>query len=142
MIRKIISVFFYVLGGFFVYMVCLLAFSNIQADGVHKFVIIGVFSVPALFFLFLGAATYRFQKWKSSIGIALLSGVSINLLVIVMFISLQLSSEFNEMYPNNQMDTFNDYISGFAVMMVLAALGLFLLLNNQSKVDEAHIGLD
>jgi hypothetical protein len=134
MVRKIISVFFYILGGFFVYMVCLLAFINIPEVGAFKFLIMGGFSIPALIFLVIGAAICRFQNWKSSLGIVLLSGVGFNLLVVITFICIRLTPEINELFPDNKLGFFNDYFSGFSVMLVLAGLGGFLLRTSKKKI--------
>ncbi len=134
MVFKIISILFYILGGFFVYMVCLLAFTNIPQVGAFKFAIMGGFSIPALIFLVIGAAICRFQNWKSSIGIALLSGVGFNLLVVITFICLLLTPEFEEFFPDNQLASFNDYFSGFSVMLILAGLGGIMLITKKQKI--------
>jgi hypothetical protein len=136
MVRKIISIFFYILGGFFIYMVCLLAFANIPQVGTFKFAIIGGFSIPALIFFVIGAAICRFQNWKSSIGIALLSGIGFNLLVVITFICLLLTPEFEKFFPDNKLAFFNDYFSGFIVMLVLAGLGGFLLKISKTRIAE------
>jgi hypothetical protein len=136
MFRKIISIFFYILGGFFIYMVCLLAFTNIPQVGTFKFAIMGGFSIPALIFLVIGASICRFQCWKSSIGIVLLSGVGFNLLVVISFICFLLTPEFNKFFPDNKLVYFNDYLSGFSIMSVLAGLGVFLVKANKEKIAE------
>ena len=133
MVRKIISIFFYILGGFFVYMVCLLGFINISEVEAFKLAIMGGFSIPALIFLIIGAAICRFQNWKSSIGTALLSGVGVNLLVVITFICFLLTPEFEEFFPDNKLAFFNDYFSGFSVMLILAVLAGFLLKTNKQK---------
>jgi hypothetical protein len=139
MVRKIISTFFFILGGFFVYAVCLLAFINIPEVGVFKFAIIGGFSIPALIFLVIGAAICRFQNWKSSIGTAILSGVGFNLLVVITFICFLLTPEFKKSFPDNKIASFNDYFSGFSVMLILAGLGGFMLKTNKRNIAEpAH----
>ena len=127
MLRKILSILFYIIGGFFVYMVCLLAFTNLTEVGTEKFLIIGGFSLPALLFLFIGAAIYRFKNWKSSVGITLLSGVCLNLLVVITFICLLFTPEMNEFFPENQLQTFNDYLSGAILTVIMASLGIFLI---------------
>jgi hypothetical protein len=131
-----ISICFYVLGGFFVYMVCLLAFTNIPQGWALKFTIMIGFSVPALIFLFIGAATCHFQNWKSSIGIALLSGVGFNLLLVITFICLLLTPEFAQFFPDNKLALFNDYFSGASVMLVLSGLGGLLLKIGMRNIAE------
>ncbi len=136
MIRKIISIFFYFLGGFFVYGVCLLSFINLPDVDKFKFVIVGVFAIPALIFMIIGAAISHFQNWKSSIGIVLLSGVGFNLIVVITFICILLTPEIYKYFPNNNLASFNDYFSGFSVMLVLAGLGGFLLKMSKRKIAE------
>jgi hypothetical protein len=132
MVRKIISILFYIIGGFFVYMVCLLSFFNKpQLLWKIKFAIVGGFCIPAILFLVIGAAIRRFQNWKSNIGAALLSGVGFNLLVVVTFICLLLTPGIDEYAPKKNITSsiahFNDYLTGLSVMSILAFFGLFLL---------------
>ncbi|MDD4275271.1 MAG: hypothetical protein PHG14_16290 [Desulfobacter postgatei] len=136
MARNIISAFFYIIGGFFVYMICLLSFISIPKVGLFKFAIVAGFSIPALIFLFTGAALRHFQNWKSSVGIALLSGVSFNLLVIITFICILLTPELKTFDSSNSLSYFSDYVSGFGLMLVLAGLGGFLLKKSKIKIAE------
>jgi len=136
MVRKIISVFSYIIGGFFVYVVCLLSFINVPEVGSFKFAIMGGFSIPALIFLVIGAATRRFQNWQSSIGIVMLSGVGFNLIVVITFICILLTPELDKYFHDNKLASFNDYFSGFFVMLVLAGLGGFLLKQSKRKIVE------
>ena len=134
MFRKIISIVFYILGGFFVYMVCLLAFINIPEAGPFKFAIMGGFSVPAVISLILGAVACPFKNWKSPVGIAVLSGVGFNLLVVFTFVCILLTPEFEEYFPRNSLAAFNDYFSGTAAMLVLAGVGGVLLITGKRQI--------
>ena len=136
MLRKIISLFFYILGGFFVYGICILSFISIPEIGSFKFAIMVGFSIPALIFIVIGAAIRRFQTWQSSIGIVLLSIVGFNLIGIITFISILLTPEFDKFFPDNKLASFNDYLSGFSVMLVLAGLGGFLFKKGKRKIAE------
>lgn len=127
MMRKIISIFFFFIGGFFVYMVSLLAFTNIPEVGVFKFAIICGFCIPALIFLVIGSGIRSFQNWKYHIGIVLLSVSGVNLLIVINFICIFLTPELLEYFPSNPLAYFNDYFSGSVVMIFLAALGGFLI---------------
>jgi hypothetical protein len=140
MVRKIISMFFYIPGGIFVHTVCLLAFVNIPQVGAFKFAIIAGFSITALFFLVIGAVIYRFQNWKYSIGIVLLSAVSFTLLGVITFICILVTPNIEEFFPDNyNFAMFNDYSSGFFVMLALASLGGFLFKMGQRKIAETAI---
>lgn len=142
MIRKVISVLFYVLGGFFIYMCCLLAFMNLPQVGAAKFYIIGGFSVPTVIFLFIGAAINRFQDWKSSIGITILSSVGFTLFGIITFICLLLSPELEEFFPNYNLSGFDGYLSGGTIMFLLACLGWLLVRKNNKEIAEPVVSPD
>jgi hypothetical protein len=106
-----------------------------QVDA-FKFIIMGGFCIPALVFLVIGAAISRFQNWKSSIGIVLLSGVSLNLLVIITFICFLLTPELEKYFPeNNPASLHNDYLSGFFVTFILAGIGFYLLKRNKRGIS-------
>ena len=47
--RKVAGIIFHIIGGFFVYMVCFLAFVN--QPTLAKWGIVAGFSLPALFFM-------------------------------------------------------------------------------------------
>ena len=131
MFRKTISIFIFILGGFFAYTVNILAFTNIPEMGAFKFAIMGGFSIPALIFLFIGATICHFQNWKSSIGIVLLSVVGFNLLGIVTVLCILLTPEFFEYFPSNPFSFFDDYLSGLFVMLLFAGLGGLLIKTNK-----------
>lgn len=138
MVRRIISLFFFVLGGFFVYTVSILAFINIADVGAFKFAIMGGFSIPALIFLLIGAAICRFQNWKYSIGIVLLSVAGFNLFGIITFICILLTPGVFEYFPSNPnpFASFDDYLSGLSVLLFFAGLGGLLVKANKNKIAE------
>ncbi len=142
MIRKILSVLFFILGGFFAYTICILAFMHQPEIGAAKFAIIGGFSVPAIILLLIGAAINRFRNWKLSTGITLLSSVGITLFGVITIMSILFSPEYAELFPDNSLNDsfaiFSDYITGFVVMAILAGLGGFLVITHKkSAVPEA-----
>ncbi len=132
-VRKIVGIFFLFIGGFFSYMVSLLAFSSFPEVGVFKFAIIGGFSIPALIFLILGSGTCGFQNWRSHIGIVLVSVTGLNLLIIINFICIFFTPELSEFFPSNPIAYFNDYLSGFFVMIFLAVSGGFLMITRKAS---------
>lgn len=134
-LRKIAGTVLLVAGGFFVYSVCLLAFTNFPEIGAFKFAIMGGFSIPATIFLCLGAAIGRFRSWKAPVGFAVLSGVAVNLLVIFTFLCLQLTPEYREYFPNSSLALFNDYLAGVITMAGLAGLGAILISHRHSRTE-------
>ena len=73
--RKVPSTIFYIVAGFFVCVVSLLA-SSIQLTGSVwvKFAIVGGFSVPAIVALVTGLVSSDFRHWKRDVGIVIVSG--------------------------------------------------------------------
>jgi len=124
--RKVISIICYVAAGFFVYMVSLLSFIN-EPPVATKLGIMGVFCIPGLISLLIGLAISRFQNWKSNTGIVLLSGAGFTVLVVFTFLCLLLSSEFKELFPEDKLDFFNDYVTGTFCVIVLLFTGALLL---------------
>lgn len=140
MIRKLISIIFYVLGGFFIYMTCFMAFVSTPPEArIFKFVILGALSILILISLIIGAVIYSFQSWKFSIGITLLSGVGFNLFLVMFLFAFILDPNSEKFFPNNKLSSFNDYISGFSTMLIFGGLGTFILLkNNREENNEVH----
>ncbi|MEJ2157724.1 MAG: hypothetical protein P8X96_20540 [Desulfobacteraceae bacterium] len=142
MVRKTISILVYILGGFFVYTVCLLAFVDDPEIGAYKFAIMGGFSIPAFIFLIVGAAICRFQNWKFSMGIVLLSVSGFNLLGFITVICILFTPEFMENFPSNPFTFFGGYVSGLSVMLILAGLGGLLIKTNKHKISESGASPD
>lgn len=128
MARKLGSIICYVVSGFFVYMVCLLSFvSEVPA----KYVMVGVFSVPAVAFVAAGLAISRRKRWRYSVGLVLLSGTGVAAAVVSMVFFLWLSPETRELFSMSSLDYFNDYLAGSASMLVLAVLGCWLVISDR-----------
>jgi len=107
-------------------MVSLLSFIN-EPPVATKLGIMGVFCIPGLISLLIGLAISRFQNWKSNTGIVLLSGAGFTVLVVFTFLCLLLSSEFKELFPEDKLDFFNDYVTGTFCVIVLLFTGALLL---------------
>lgn len=131
--RRILSYFFYCLSGFFIYGICLMSFIYIPDIGLTKFYILGVTLLPAIVCIYLGATVDKFRQWKVSMGIVLLSGVTVSLLVVIAIICLQLSSKAEEFFPNHNLSMFTDYLAGILTMIMFASLGSFLFLSREKE---------
>lgn len=137
MVRKTIRILFFILGGFFVYTVSLLAFVDDPEIGAYKFAIMGGFGIPALIFLVIGAAICRFRNWKFPVGIVFLSVAGFNLFGTITVVCILFTPEFMENVPSNPFAFFGDYLSGLFVMLVLAGLGGLLIKTNKHKIAES-----
>jgi hypothetical protein len=90
MARRVVSIVFYVVAGFLVYTVDLLAFTDMSSmpgttkpPAWAKFAMMGAFSAPVAVALLLGLAINRFRHWKRDVGIVLVSGGRYNCICCV-----------------------------------------------------------
>jgi ABC-type transport system involved in multi-copper enzyme maturation permease subunit len=132
--RRAIGIIFYVIAGFFIYMVCLLSFIN--QPNVEKWGIVAGFTLLALLFMSLGLAVNRFQNWKKHLGIVLLSGTGVTCFIIITFACLLVSDEFKDMMEPGTIESFNAYISGGIFTFITGALGILLLKTEKKEVEQ------
>jgi peptidoglycan/LPS O-acetylase OafA/YrhL len=139
--RKVIAILFYVVAGFSVYMVSLLAFIN--QPPIAKWAIVGGFTLPVLLFLGIGLAISRFQNWKKHTGIVLVSGAGFTCFVVFTFICLLTTDDFRQQLGPDTLNFFTGYISGGIVLLGTIALGVILLLTSKPQIkQEKALGED
>jgi len=138
MIRRVLSVVLYIVAGFFLYMVSLLAFIDGAAMGIDgseavgaKWLPIAVFTAPAVLALGAGLAIMRFQNWRRDAGIVFLSAAGLTTFLIVSFASMVTNEEFRRMMPSETSSFFGDYSTGAAVLVALVIAGALLLVTNR-----------
>ena len=134
--RKVLGIVFYILAGFFVYVVCISAFVNKAA--IAKWTIIGGISLPALVFLCIGLAVNRFQRWRRDAGVVLLSGAGFSAFLVFTFMCLLMTDEIKKMMQPNSLDFFSAYVSGFVFMLSVAALGVLFLKTERKTTKQSH----
>lgn len=137
MILKLVSVSLYIVGGFFVYMVSLLAFINVQSPGAKSLMVL-IFTIPAVIALVAGIAVERFQNWRRRVGIVLLSATGFTIFLIFTLACLLMSEEFKRMMTPDTVMLFSDYVTGSVVIVLLAAGGTLLLRASNRGVEQAH----
>ena len=140
MMRKVISIIFYVISGFFFYMVCLLAFMNPpvkQLPVLVKFALIGGFSIPALIAMGIGLACSRFQNWKRDIGIITISAAGFTTFMVLTIICMLISPEFKELYPDNKFEFFSDYVTGTGCIIILGTIGVLLIKIGKNNAEQS-----
>ena len=130
--RKIISIIFYVISGFFFYSVCAISFVN-QPPNYAKFIIIGIFCVPALIALGIGLALSRFQNWKRDTGIVIISAAGVTTGILFTMICMFMSPEFKEYFPENNFESLSDYVSGISCIVILGITGVLLIMKGRKK---------
>ncbi|MCI5165638.1 MAG: hypothetical protein D3903_05965 [Candidatus Electrothrix sp. GM3_4] len=132
MIRNGVGILFFIISGFFVYILGFLAFIDFSHLGSKKFLLMGGFSIPLIIFHLIGLAFYRGTNWKTSTAITLFIGGAFNILVVISILSIKGSPEIAEVMDTSSLNAFNDYISGFIVMAVFTGLGATLYLLGKS----------
>jgi len=132
--RKVIGIIFYVIAGFFIYMVCLLSFIN--EPNLEKWGIVAGFTILALLFLSIGLAVNRFKNWKRHLGIVLLSGSGTTCFIIFTVACLLMSDEFKEMMEPDTFDYFNAYITGGVFTFITGALGMLLIIIYKKEAEQ------
>jgi hypothetical protein len=124
--RKVCSVIFHIIAGFFFYLVSVLAFiSGLPALG--KAGLLAGFSVPALIALVIGLALTGFRNWKRDTGVVLLSTSAFNAFILLTMICLFMSEEARRLMPLDALANFGAYVIGGVVIAVFASLGWMLV---------------
>ena len=131
--RKVIGIIFYVVAGFFIYMVCLLSFIN--HENYQKWGIVAGFTLLAVLVLTIGLAMNRFQNWNRHVGIVLLSGTGTSCFIVLTFALLIMSDEFRNMMEPDTIEYFNAYLSGGIFTILMGALGILFLKIKKKKTE-------
>jgi hypothetical protein len=146
LIRKIISIIFYVIGAFFLFAANLMCFVNFEADifansdptAWMKLLIVGVPFVLAVLVIGIGSLIRRSTNRKRDIGVILISASCFGAFSILKVVSAFLSSEAKKFFAGEALyrmnDAFSDYITGGASILVLAFLGV-LFYQSSTKVE-------
>ena len=150
--RKILSIVFYVIAGFFLYMVTGLAFVNIPAiktatpsPAWMKLVVIGTFAVPALISLLIGLAVTRFQQWKRDVGIVLVSAGGVTSFIAVTIVCFFMSAESKRYFPPNAPDVsqfFGHLTAGIVGIVTSIVLGVLLIITSRRNRKPAIGAVD
>ena len=137
-VRRILSIILYVIGGHFLYTVNALAFINIAAvktttpsPAWMKLVLIGTFVVPALISLLIGLAITRFQQWKRDVGIVLVSAGGVTSFTAVSMVCLLMSPESKRYLPPGKPDMsqfFSDETVGIVCIVAFIVVGVLLII--------------
>jgi len=143
MIRRVFSVGFYIVAGLLFYTISVLAFIDgaaIAANGADldatgaafaKWLPIIIFTVPAILILVAGLAIMGFRDWRRDAGIVLLSASGFTTLLVFMFATMLMKEESRKMMPPEILSFFGDYITGAAVIVVLALAGALLVITSR-----------
>lgn len=125
--RRICSIFLYVVAGFFLYTMTVIAFAHPDEEIWIKWVVMGVFLACSFLAMCLGLVVQSFQRWRRELGFTLLSTSGFCAFAFLGFACFFLDEEFRAMVNPQFHALFNDYATGSAVTVLLAAIGWFLL---------------
>lgn len=149
MARKILSIIFYVIGGFFCYAANLLAFINIAAVKTTttppawlKLLIVGIFAAPALIALLIGLAITRFQQWKRDTAIVLLSASGLTSFVALTVICIFMSPDAKKYLPPDSPDPLRlggDWVTGAVSIAACIVAAVLLLVASTAKKKARHL---
>lgn len=120
--RKVFSVIFHIIAGFFFYMVSLLAFMS-EFPALGKAGMLAGFSVPGLIALAIGLALTGFRNWKRDTGIVLLSTSAFSIFIVFTMACMFMSEEVRKLMPADILGSFGAYFVGGIVLAVFALLG-------------------
>ncbi|WP_018247527.1 hypothetical protein [Orenia marismortui] len=132
MLRKIFGIAFYIMAGFFLYSVELLAFLNEPMYPI-KLILLGVLGVLTVVFTVIAILIYRSGKWRKNLGILLVSASGFCVFVIFSFFCFLLTPEFRESIPDGQLTLFSNYGSGFLFVGVIILVGVMLIKIDNKK---------
>jgi len=130
--RKVLSVGLYVVAGFFLYTLSLLAFFTAPSPTAKCLLVVGI-SAPAVLALGAGLAIGRFRNWKRDAGTVLLSAAGFSVAVIFTFACMLMNRELRQMMPPSLQTSFGDYLTGTAVIVTLIAGGVLLVVGSNSR---------
>jgi hypothetical protein len=120
--HKTFSVILYVASGFFLYTVEVLGFVN-EPPVAAKLAIMGVFTVPAIGLLLFGLWASQFANWRRDIGIVMLSASLFTAFLALTVVCMIATPEFEQMFPDNKLAFFSDYITGCSLIALVAVIG-------------------
>ena len=133
--RNFLSVALHVIAGFFFYTTCVLSFINDTAIVTSKWWIVLGFTIPAIIALCVGLALKKFESWKRTTGIVLLSSSAVMVFVIFTFACMLATEELRLMFKQETINFFSDYLSGAVYISGLALLG-FLFLKSENATTQ------
>lgn len=116
-----------VVSGFFFYMVSLLAFVN-EGPQSTKYVIMGVFSLPALLFLGLGLDRRSARHIQRGIGYVFVGAAAVSGLVTYQVYAMAKSPETAKYFKSDPLKFFGDYVTGISFIILYILIGTTLLL--------------
>lgn len=131
--RRVCSIVLYVVAGFFLYAMTLMAFAHPEHQAWIKWIVLGVLLACSFVAMCLGLAVRSFRRWRRELGITLLSTAGFCAFVVLTLVCLFLDEEFRAMVNPQAQTLFTDYVTGAAAIVVPAAIGWLLVRADMGK---------
>ncbi len=125
--RRVSSIVLYVVAGFFLYAMTIMAFAHPDTNAWIKWPILGVLFACSFVAMCLGLALQSFRRWRRDVGITLLSAAGFCAFVVLTFACLFMDEEFRAMLNPQARTLFSDYVTGAAAVVAPAAIGWLLV---------------
>jgi hypothetical protein len=122
----VFSILCYVVAGFFVYGLCLIAFFKFPSVGT-KLGVLGGCALAALVPLAVGLMASGGAKWRRDVGIVLVSGSGFTAFLCLIMLCFSMDPGFKEFFPEPKLEVFSDYVAGFISIGICAGSGVVLI---------------
>lgn len=136
--RRAFSIACYVVSGFVLYGLCLVAFAAfVPRSG--KLLTIGVGAAGALVVLGVGLVLSRYESWRRDAGAVFVTGASIALIVVLNLLWMLYAAPpaLRELFPPDLLTQFGDWLIGSACIGGLMASGLALLFTHKNHPGQS-----
>lgn len=130
MLNKALSTLFFIASGFFIYILFLIAFIQVQSL-VIKIVMIGIFSIPTLLTLFIGLALSSFVRWNRVCSIVIFSTAIFCAFLFLSIVCMLYSSEL-EIINYEAFAFFSDMLFRLGFSSFVLSLGAILYFIDKS----------
>ncbi len=124
MVRKISSIFFYSIAGFFLFGLNFISFMKFPAG---KLIVLGVLTALILIFTLIAISISQFKEWQMPTGLMLLISAGFSAFGIFSFICMQLSPAMQVLSPRQNFDMLSDYPTGCSVTLLALGVGYWLI---------------
>jgi len=126
MLAKVFRIVCYVIAGFFIHTVSILAFAK-SPSVAFKAALMAAFAVPAVGALVLGFALNPVRRKLRDTGLVLLSSAGVTAFQVLTFVCVLQDPEIRNMLQPDTLAFFSDYIWGFGFMVVIATTGVIAI---------------
>lgn len=137
MLTRTVSIFFYVVSGYFLAAIPFIGFIN-QVPAHARLIVMGMFFVLGLILLSIGLTVRQYVRWKRDAGVVMLSAAIVSGVTFLGMHTLSLFPVQGSIIDDNLMHLYSDYFIGSLSIVVSASIGMALILE-ASKEAKAQM---